>query len=85
MFASQVMPNLSASWPKVSPHGTLARGIVTLPPAESLLKNPYSAGSDACAKLMTRSQTAIAAAACSLEYTSYGDPPGSPFGYRVGM
>lgn len=36
MFTSQAMPNLSMSIPNESPHGALARGIVSVPPTLSL-------------------------------------------------
>jgi len=38
MFTSELIPNLSVTMPKVSAQAALARGIVTVPPAASLLK-----------------------------------------------
>jgi hypothetical protein len=45
MLTSQLTPNLSVSMPKLSPHGALLSGIVTLPPSLSLSQNPRSAAS----------------------------------------
>lgn len=36
MLTSHAMPNLSTHIPKVSPHGALSSGMVTVPPSTSL-------------------------------------------------
>ncbi len=36
MFTSQLMPNRSTHWPKMSPQGALSSGTVMVPPSDSL-------------------------------------------------
>src|SRR5882757_9702082 len=45
IFTIQNTPYLSVAMPNVSPHICLPRGSTTLPPSDSLLKNPVSCAS----------------------------------------